>query len=211
MKHDELVRRAKAILAEAYDEAAYMVAEYLEKHPSESLKALCLEIDPDNWNALRNRVQRAQTKINANADAASTSARALSDSRVRHARSALREADPGQIADIMRDLPAGRRADIVRAAVPPPGRSTSPNRGPSFIDLIVRITSALIEMEAMVAGWQNLAAVPPEFSRDSFNDVATKVLRIQDRFDVLAEAIENDDADEFMKIVRAFHLTTDVH
>ena len=45
---------------EAYEEATEMIVAYVELHPGEQLKALCVEIDPENWNALRNRVQRAQ-------------------------------------------------------------------------------------------------------------------------------------------------------
>lgn len=60
MTREELIARAKARLAEAYEEVAYDVVVWLEKHPSESLQTLCKEIDPDNWNALRQRAQRLQ-------------------------------------------------------------------------------------------------------------------------------------------------------
>ena len=91
--------------------------------------------------------------------------------------------------------------------MPPPERTSVAKAGPTFIDLIVRVSSALIELEATVAGWQTPAAVPTEFSRDSFNDIVSKVIRIQDTFDALASA--TNDEDEFQEIVRNFRVTTD--
>ena len=203
MTRNDLIDRAKAIIAEAYEEATEMIVAYLEMHPAEQLQPLCKEIDPENWNALRAKVQRAQGNRKAVRGADTTRAR-----RTREAKSVLREADPEQLAEIMQDLPTERRAAVVRAAVPPPERIPLARTGPTFIDLIVRVTGALIELEAMVAGWQNPAAIPAEFSRDSFNDVVAKVLRIQDHFDALASA--TDDDDEFQKIVQNFQVTSDV-
>lgn len=61
----------------------------------------------------------------------------------------------------------------------------------------------------MVASWQNTAAIPAEFSRDSFNDIVAKVDRIRRHFDEVEET--RDDDDEFQKIVRNFRLVaTDV-
>lgn len=123
------------------------------------------------------------------------------------AKKVLRDAEPEQLTELMRDLPPERRAAVVRAAVPPPDRVERTPAGPSFIDLIVRVSTALIELEAMVAGWQNRAALPGEFSRESFNDIAAKVLRIQDAFDSIADTAGDD---EFLEIVRNFRVTTDV-
>lgn len=206
VSRQELITRAKAILAEAYEEAAEMIALYLDDHPSEQLRPLCREIDPDNWAALRGRVQRAQVARKARSGAESSGTRAVSDSRVRHARSALREAEPEQLREIMRDLPVDRRAEVVRAAVPPPERTSPDKTGPTFIELIVRVNSALIELEGMVASWQNTAAIPDEFSRDSFNDIVAKVDRIRRHFDEVEETRDNDD--EFQKIVRNFRVVT---
>jgi hypothetical protein len=155
--------------------------------------------------AIKSRIQRLQTSRKQRAE---EGARAVSESRVRHARSALREADSDTLAEIMDTLPAERRAAVVRAAIPPPDRTAAVKSGPTFIDLLVRANSALIELEAMVAGWQNPAAVPVEFSRESFNDVVAKALRIQDKFDRLVDAM--DDEDEFLAIVRNFGETSDV-
>lgn len=197
--------RAKAILADAYEEAAEMIVLYLEGHPGEKLMTLCREIDPEGYVALESRVRRARDR-KAKTGAASSSSRALSESRVRHARSALREAEPDQLDEIMRDLPAERRAAVVRAAVPPPSQTSHGRSGPTFIELIVRVNSALIELEGMVASWQNTAAIPAEFSRESFNDIVAKVDRIRRHFDEVEES--RDDDDEFQKIVRNFRLVT---
>jgi hypothetical protein len=202
MNRGDLIDRCKAIIVEAYEEATEMIVAYLETS-GEPLQPLCKEIDPDNWNALRNRVQRAQGDRKAIRGANTTRARAT-----RRAKAALRDADSEQLTEIMRDLPVEKRAAVVRAAVPPP-ESTSPAKsGPTFIEMLVRINSALIELEAMVAGWQNPAAVPAEFSRDSFGDIVNKALRIQDTFDKLVAA--TDDEDEFQKIVRNFRVAADV-
>lgn len=133
------------------------------------------------------------------------SARALSPSRIRHARAAIEE-DPEAVVQAL--TPKQRAAVVKAAAAPTPERVASAETGPSFIQLVVRINSALIELEAMVSGWQNPAAVPAEFSRESFNDIVAKALRIQDTFDALAGA--TDDEDEFLNIVRNFTVTTDV-
>ncbi len=62
----DLIERAKAILAEAYEEAAHIIALYVQRNPKEQLQSLCKEIDPENWDALRKRVQRAQKSLQAN-------------------------------------------------------------------------------------------------------------------------------------------------
>lgn len=210
MTRDQLITRAKAILAEAYEEAAEMVVLYLDDHPGEQLQPLCKEIDPDNWNGLRRKVQRAQEARKASqAGDSSRPARETLSRRERAARQTLREAEPAQLREIMRDLPVERRAEVVKAAVPPPSQTAHGRGGPTFIELIVRVNSALIELEGMVASWQNTAAIPAEFSRDSFNDIVAKVDRIRRHFDEVEET--RDDDDEFQKIVRNFRLvTTDV-
>lgn len=196
MTRHELVARAKAILAEAYEEAAEMIALYVEQHPGEQLQTLCKEIDPENWNALRAKVQRAQ--------GARKSSSGAGYSRARATKRTLAEASPEQLREIMSDLPVERRAEVVRAAVPPPSQTSHSRKGPTFIELIVRVNSSLIELEAMVASWQNTAAIPSEFSRDSFNDIVAKVDRIRRHFDQVEEA--RDDDDEFQKIVRNFRV-----
>jgi len=201
MTRDELVDRCKLIIQEAYDEATEMIVAYIELNPDEQLQPLCKEIDPENWNALRNRVQRAQGNRKAIRGADTTRARTI-----RRAKQVLRDAGPDELGEIMRDLPVGQRAEVVRAAVPPPQEKYT-RSGPSFIDLLVRVSSSLIELEAMVASWQNPAAIPAEFSRESFSDIVAKVLRIQDHFDAVAEARDNED--EFQKIVRNFRVTSD--
>jgi len=208
VNRQEVVARAKAILAEAYEEAAELIVLYVEKNPSTSRAELCREIDEVNPGALEDKCYRVAKARKARAGAGSDDVRALSESRVRHARSALREAEPEQLRDIMRDLPVERRAEVVRAAVPPAERVSGERQGPSFIDLLVRVSGALIELEALVASWQNTAAIPPEFSRESFNDIVAKVLRIQDHFDEVEQA--RDDEDEFQKIVRNFRVMSDV-
>lgn len=62
--------------------------------------------------AVRNRIQRLQKRGKRSPQAVS---RALSDSRVRHARSALREAEPDQIKAIISELPAAQAEEIGNA------------------------------------------------------------------------------------------------
>lgn len=113
MTRSDVIARAKAILAEAYEEAAEMVVLYLEDHPSEHLQSLCKEIDPDNWSALDARVRRARAR-KASVDAGSLPTRAVSGSSVRHARSSIRR-DPAAVVDALDDE---TKAELVNALVP---------------------------------------------------------------------------------------------
>jgi hypothetical protein len=63
MNRSELIERAKAILAEAYEEAAHMIALYLNDRPSEKLMTLCRAVDPDNPVRLESRVRRARATL----------------------------------------------------------------------------------------------------------------------------------------------------
>jgi len=91
MDRSELIRRAREIIAEAYEEAAWLIAGYLERHPSEQLTTLCKEIDPDNWNALRHRVQRAQVERRSSLEAQEAARTRLStEGTIRSARSVAR-------------------------------------------------------------------------------------------------------------------------
>ncbi len=123
----------------------------------------------------------------------------------RHARSVLRDSTPEQLAEIIQDLPAERRAAIVRAAVPPPDRTPGQRTGPTFIALVVRTSSSLIELASLVGGWENPAAIPAEFSASSFDDIAEKAMRIKNTVNSLRSA----DNDEFQKIARNFRVTDD--
>lgn len=97
-----LVSRAKAILAEAYEEAAELVAEYVEQ-TGEALQSLCKEIDPDNWNGLRQRVQRAQARREASSEAESAArARETERKRRSHAKETLK--DPEQRRQVIASL-----------------------------------------------------------------------------------------------------------
>ena len=101
MNRNELIDQCKAIIKEAYEEATEMIVAYLEVHPSEQLATLCKEIDPENWNALRARVQRAQGDRKSVRGADTTRARTQ-----RHAKQALRET-PEIVAEL---TPAEQRA-----------------------------------------------------------------------------------------------------
>lgn len=109
MTRDELIQRAKAILAEAYEAAAEMIVLYLEKHPSEQLKPLCREIDPDNWAALEARVRRAKIR-NASGDADSSASRR---DRLYRTKSAVKQASPEELAELL-DTPEVR-ANVSKA------------------------------------------------------------------------------------------------
>lgn len=116
MTHEELVKQAKAILVEAYEEAAMMVVLYLEGHPKEQLEPLCREIDPENWGAFSARVRRAKAK-KASVDAGSSPTRTLNEQASRrHARKALKEASPKQIAQLIESLPPDRVEAVAAAA-----------------------------------------------------------------------------------------------
>lgn len=116
MTRHDLVARAKAILATAYEEAAYLIAEYLDRHPSEQLQSLCKEIDRENWDALRKRVQRAQTARNTSNDEGSSRTPEKTKwekDRERAARQVIRESTPEEFAELL-DTP-GVRAKLTRA------------------------------------------------------------------------------------------------
>lgn len=85
----QLVDYCKQLIGEAYQEATEMIVAYLESHPGEPTATLCKEIDPDNWNALRNRVQRLQEKRRSEAISARTGTlpetQKREERRVRHA------------------------------------------------------------------------------------------------------------------------------
>lgn len=118
MTRTEIVREAKAILAEAYESAAEMIALYLDDHPAESMQSLCKEIDPDNWNALRQRVQRAHARLQAS-DRANVDARAQETDRKRqsHARNVLLSANKRELEELIETLPPRQVQKIAQAAV----------------------------------------------------------------------------------------------
>ena len=84
--------RREAIFAyrAARDEADQILVGYILENPTENLAGLCKEADPDNWNALRNRVQRRLEKTKSEG----VSASAISESfkgAVRGAKSGIRK------------------------------------------------------------------------------------------------------------------------
>lgn len=187
MTRNELVARAKAILAEAYEEAAEMIVLYLETHPSEQLQSLCKEIDPDNWNALRQRVQRAQEARRASVDAESSRSRALHESRVRHTRSALKIAEPETIADLLDDpdirqnIAAAQRVRELRTENQTGIPARNPASGPTFISLVLKVNGWLDELVGMVERGE--AEIPDEFSAQSLVDMGRKVMALQELVD----------------------------
>jgi hypothetical protein len=153
MKRDQLIARAKEILAEAYQEAAEMIVLYLEKHPSEKLQPLCKEIDQDNWRALEARVIRLRKKPSNDAGSEITRA---SDSSFRHAKSAITKADDEQLAEIEKTIEERKLHSVTEkdrretdAAMAPMNRAVN-----SFASLgtAQHIEQAIEEINEAVAG-----------------------------------------------------------
>lgn len=127
----------------------------------------------------------------------------------RHARSVLREAPPERIAEMLSDPKISRKVSeaqqiVARAQAEVPRHIEQPRPDPSFIALVVRINSALIELETVVGSWENPSAIPSEFSAASFDDIAEKAMRIKDHVNALRSA----DNDEFQNIVRNFRVVS---
>ena len=132
MDRAELIARAKAILDDAYEEVTELVMLYVER-TGEPLQSLCKEIDPDNWNALRNRVQKAQKARKATAAEKSAAlATRAAQKQASHARTALK--DPEQRPKVLAGLSSQERralrnemddADLSDALdrTPPPTRT----------------------------------------------------------------------------------------
>jgi hypothetical protein len=148
----EVVERAKANLARAYDEAAELIALYLKDNPREKLQSLCKEIDPDNWNALRVKVQRAQTALEANEQAVLAARRT---ERARKDRSAAKTVlrDPEQRKQVIENLTPDELGQVEHAIeerrereFPSPTRSTprpGEDVGTQLRDLMYQTNSRL--------------------------------------------------------------------
>jgi hypothetical protein len=54
------IARAGEILSQAYDNAARLIADWLEDNPDEDLERACKRIAPNSWQALAARVRRRQ-------------------------------------------------------------------------------------------------------------------------------------------------------
>ena len=54
------IDRAGEILSQAYDNAARLIADWLEENPDEDLERACKRIAPNSWQALASRVRRRQ-------------------------------------------------------------------------------------------------------------------------------------------------------
>jgi hypothetical protein len=145
MNRDELVQRAKASLAEAYEEAAELVMLYVER-TGEPLQVLCKEIDPDNWNALRTRVQRAQAAHKATSDADSSRTR---HKKVNRAAGHLRAADDATVKEIVDSLPpeaVERVAKAVEERAPQRDWTTRPARPPAAKPISSRLHDAVWQL-----------------------------------------------------------------
>jgi hypothetical protein len=172
VNRQELVQRAKAIIAEAYEEAAELVAEYVER-TGEPLQSLCKEIDPDNWNALRQRVQRAQAARKAASDAASVRSPSHwteAPEEKRRVRSALKNASDDAVEDIVASLPAEaveRVAKAVERHVPPTRRgfTTEPRPRAAEPSLFARFAQQAFALWALQDELQDIALEPDERGR----------------------------------------------
>lgn len=167
-----------------------------------------VQLGPKTWatmlgasaGAVRKRIERLQNK------GTTERTRTLEQSRKRHARSYLRQASPEQIADVFDSDPKIQRnvAKAFHHSVAPRVEPREP-RSPSFIDLVAKTNSALIELEALVRSWRSPRSIPEEFSASSFDDIAAKAMRIKDTVNALRGASN----DEFQDIVRDFRVVTD--
>jgi len=103
--------RTEAIKAyrNARDEADMILVGYILTHPGESLAGLCKDADPENWNALRTRVQRRLQKATSEGDSERLHApSAAQRSGIRSGKSAIK-ARPELAAQMVSD-PAVREA-----------------------------------------------------------------------------------------------------
>lgn len=129
---------------------------------------------------------------------------------VSHTRQVLRDANPKEVAEILNDPTIRRNVAAGMARADHHARQDEPHverpapAGPSFIDLVVRANSTLIELESMVRGWRGPRSIPKEFSAASFDDIAEKAMRIKDTVNALRAATN----DEFQDIVRNFREVT---
>jgi hypothetical protein len=103
-KNEAVIRKVRAVLDDAYEEAAYMVVAHVQETGA-SLQGFCKDVcvgTPYSWQALRARAQRIEQKARGGAE----SMRAISRAgALRGAKSALRNADPEAIEKLVSDLP----------------------------------------------------------------------------------------------------------
>lgn len=181
MNRSDLVDRCKAIIKDAYEEATEMIVAYLELHPTDSREPLCREIDPENWNALVQRVKRQQASRNHTTEGKSERSRA---SAVRHARSVLRNAEPEEIADLLEDaaisekVAAGQREKSRRREEATGIPSHNPPQDPTFMATVLKINGWLDELVDMVERGE--AQIPSEFSTLSLSDIGVKAMRLKE-------------------------------
>lgn len=195
MNRNELVDRCKAIIKEAYEEATEMIVAYLELHPGEQLQSLCKEIDRENWNALRTRVQRAQDARKTAAGAESERTSTESDkAAVRHARRVLRNADPAEIAELLEEpeirqnVAEAQLVNSLRAEnrTGIPARNTK-STGPSFIQLVVRIQGWLDELTQQVE--DGVAEIPAEFDTASLSNIGVRAMALKEAVESAREEV----------------------
>jgi hypothetical protein len=54
----DALARAREVLSRAYDNAARLIADWLDDHPGEDLERVCRQIAPSSWQALEARVRK---------------------------------------------------------------------------------------------------------------------------------------------------------
>lgn len=126
MTRSELIAACKAL---RHEEETLIVA-YLTEHPTEPLQSLCREIDPENYNALRVRVQRAQARLEASSDASSSRTPTVMNERggtaKREARRVLKNASPEEIAEhLLSDPEVAENVERARHVLSTPAREMS--------------------------------------------------------------------------------------
>ena len=96
MNYQEVMKKVKEIISEAFDEAATLIAGFALANKGVNVAKMCRDAKPEDWQgewnskALEHRVWREKKTLQTSGEQGSGVARALDASRVRHATSALK-------------------------------------------------------------------------------------------------------------------------
>jgi hypothetical protein len=114
---DQVIKRIREVLDEAYEEAALLTVAHIEAMDAPR-QTFCKEIcagTPYSWQALDSRVRRLQArKASGDADVAPSST--VQRDHAKRAKHALKKADPETIESLISDLPAEKVREVRDAA-----------------------------------------------------------------------------------------------